>query len=176
MNGHDFGVEIGICRWAERRARDVVSCDSLQLLKTHLWNCSVEGQCFSNCSVGRQCFSSQEFEAFEWLKLPCKLYSKSWPYLLLSNFRHISILGIQLWFRITNTVLHFHSRASSPLTTVLCCYTIEIVDIECGLLLVSVKKLSPQNAGFIRAKLARSMTFCAKANGNFWRKSKMADL
>ena len=32
---------------------------------------------------------------------------------------------------------------------------------------MSVKKLSPQNGGFIRAKLARPRTFCAKANGNF---------
>ena len=31
----------------------------------------------------------------------------------------------------------------------------------------SVKKFSPQNGGFIRAKLARPRTFCAKANGNF---------
>ena len=44
---------------------------------------------------------------------------------------------------------------------------IEIIDIECGSYLVSVKKLSPQNGGFIRAKLARPRTFCAKANGNF---------
>ena len=28
-------------------------------------------------------------------------------------------------------------------------------------------KWSPQNGGFIRAKLARPRTFCAKANGNF---------
>ena len=28
-----------------------------------------------------------------------------------------------------------------------------------------VKKLSPQNGGFFRAKLARPRTFCAKANG-----------
>ena len=36
-----------------------------------------------------------------------------------------------------------------------------------GSYLVSVKKLSPQNGGFIRAKLARLRTFCAKANANF---------
>ena len=30
----------------------------------------------------------------------------------------------------------------------------------------TVKKVSPQNGGFIRAKLARPRTFCAKANGN----------
>ena len=34
-------------------------------------------------------------------------------------------------------------------------------------MLVSVKKLSPQNGGFIRATLACLRTFCAKANGNF---------
>ena len=37
-----------------------------------------------------------------------------------------------------------------------------------GSYFVSVKKFSPQNGGHVR-------TFCAKANGNFLRKSKMAD-
>ena len=36
-----------------------------------------------------------------------------------------------------------------------------------GSYLVSVKKLSPQNGGFIGTKLARPRIFCAKANGNF---------
>ena len=54
--------------------------------------------------------------------------------------------------------------------------TIEIIEIECGLLSRVSQKLSPQNGGFIMAKLVGPRTFCAKANGNFWRKSKMADL
>ena len=36
-----------------------------------------------------------------------------------------------------------------------------------GSYLVSVKKLSPQNGGFTRAKLASPRTFCAKATGSF---------
>ena len=35
---------------------------------------------------------------------------------------------------------------------------------------MSVKKLSQQNGGFVRAKLARPRTFCAKVNGQLLKK------
>ena len=46
-------------------------------------------------------------------------------------------------------------------------YSIEIIDIECGLLSHVSQKIGPQNGGFITAKLTHLRSFCAKANGSF---------
>ena len=58
MNGHDFGVEIGVCRRAERRARYVVFCDSPQLWKdnvsqTAVWKDNVSQTAVWNNNVSQ---------------------------------------------------------------------------------------------------------------------------